>query len=93
MHGDWDEAGSELDADLNGTPAEGEAEFVKTDVTDYDSVLRLFDTAWKKYGRVDIAISNAGIQEAGNWFDPALSLETIKTARSPLPVQSLFPNP
>lgn len=79
MHGDWDEAGSNLDAELKG---KGEIEFVKTDVTDYDSVLKLFDTAWKRYERVDIAISNAGIQEVGNWFDPGLDLESIKTVSS-----------
>ena len=52
---------------------------MKTDVTDYDSVLNLFAVAWKKYGRVDIAISNAGIQEIGNWFDPGLNIESLKT--------------
>jgi NAD(P)-dependent dehydrogenase (short-subunit alcohol dehydrogenase family) len=55
---------------------------VQIDVTDYDSVLRLFDTAWKKYGRVDVAISNAGIQEVGNLFDPGLDLESIKIVNS-----------
>lgn len=55
--------------------------FVKTDVTDYESLLHLFDTAWKQFGRVDIAISNAGLQEAGTWFDPALDLETVKAVR------------
>jgi NAD(P)-dependent dehydrogenase (short-subunit alcohol dehydrogenase family) len=58
---------------------------VKTDVTDYESVLKLFDTAWKKYGKVDIAISNAGIQEVGSLFDPGLGLESVKTVGSPLP--------
>jgi NAD(P)-dependent dehydrogenase (short-subunit alcohol dehydrogenase family) len=51
---------------------------VKTDVTDYESLLRLFEAAWEKFGRVDIAISNAGLQEAGNWFDPSLDLESLK---------------
>jgi NAD(P)-dependent dehydrogenase (short-subunit alcohol dehydrogenase family) len=85
VHGDWDvTGGQELDVELkkkrDGGKA-GETEFVQTDVTDYDSLLRLFDTAWKKYGRVDIAISNAGIQEVGKWFDPGLDLESIKTVR------------
>ena len=55
---------------------------MKTDVTDYDSVLKLFDTAWKKYGQIDIAISNAGIQEVGNWFDPALDLDGVLAVSS-----------
>lgn len=82
MHGDsskhhWDVAGQNLDSELE-SEAGGETHFVYTDVTDYDSVLRLFDTAWKKYGRVDIAISNAGIQEVGNLFDPGLDLDSVK---------------
>lgn len=56
---------------------------MKTDVTDYDSVLKLFDTAWKKYGQIDIAISNAGVQEVGNWFDPGLDLDGVQTVSSP----------
>lgn len=77
MHGDWDAAGQNLDSELK-SKAGGETQFVQTDVTDYNSILRLFDTAWKKYGRLDIAISNAGIQEVGNLFDPGLDLESIK---------------
>lgn len=92
MHGDWDAVGGqELDAELKkkGDGGKGgETDFVQTDVTDYDAVLKLFDTAWKKYGRVDIAVSNAGIQEAGNWFDPGLDLETVKTVR---PFETISP--
>ena len=78
VHGDWDTVGKDLDSELNSKDHQGEVLFVHTDVTDYNSVLKLFDTAWKRYGRVDIAISNAGIQEVGNWFDPGLNLESIK---------------
>ncbi|KAH6715828.1 hypothetical protein BKA61DRAFT_719889 [Leptodontidium sp. MPI-SDFR-AT-0119] len=56
----------------------GETTFVQTDVTDYASVLNLFDTAWKKYGRVDVAISNAGVQEIGSWFEKGLDLEGVR---------------
>ncbi|KAH9206364.1 hypothetical protein DL95DRAFT_375393 [Leptodontidium sp. 2 PMI_412] len=56
----------------------GETTFVQTDVTDYASVLNLFDTAWKKYGRVDVAISNAGVQEVGGWFEKGLDLEGVR---------------
>jgi len=52
---------------------------VKTDVTDYDSIINLFEVAREKYGRVDIAISNAGITEKENWLDPNLDLSSIKT--------------
>ncbi|OTA99810.1 hypothetical protein M426DRAFT_324795 [Hypoxylon sp. CI-4A] len=42
--------------------------YVKTDVTAYESVLNLFKTAWSKYGRIDHAISNAGLVEIGQLF-------------------------
>ena len=42
--------------------------FVKTDVTSYDSVLNLFKVAWSSHGRVDHAISNAGLVEIGQLF-------------------------
>jgi NAD(P)-dependent dehydrogenase (short-subunit alcohol dehydrogenase family) len=82
IHGDWDDTGGlQVDASLSASQSSGTGQttFVKTDVTDYDSVVNLFDVAWKKYGRVDIAISNAGIQEIGNWFDPGLDLNSVKT--------------
>ncbi len=84
MHGDWDAEGQNLDHELEGKGKEngGETEFVQTDVTEYDSILRLFDTAWKKYGRIDIAISNAGVQEQGNLFDPGLDLQSIQKVSS-----------
>ncbi|KAG0646832.1 15-hydroxyprostaglandin dehydrogenase [Hyphodiscus hymeniophilus] len=78
VHGDWDSTAKNLDFELKTNGHKGETFSVQTDVTDYDSVLNLFDTAWKKYGRVDIAISNAGIQEVGNWFDPDLDLTSIR---------------
>ena len=63
---------------------------MKTDVTDYDSIINLFEVARTKYGRVDIAISNAGITEKENWFDPNLDLTSIKTVVLSFP---LLPNP
>lgn len=51
---------------------------MKTDVTDYDQVVDLFEFAFAKYGRVDLAISNAGIQETRGWFDPLLNMESVK---------------
>jgi len=55
---------------------------VSTDVTSYDSLLALFDKALELYGRVDIAISNAGIIEQPGWFDPSLDLDSIRQAPS-----------
>ncbi|KAK0111606.1 hypothetical protein ONS95_001953 [Cadophora gregata] len=86
IHGDWDsQAGSSIDSSIASSSAskvqvpDGSTTFVQTDVTDYDSVLRLFDTALKKHGRVDVAISNAGVQEAGEWFEKGLDLEGVRT--------------
>ncbi|KAH7317830.1 hypothetical protein BKA65DRAFT_515258 [Rhexocercosporidium sp. MPI-PUGE-AT-0058] len=85
IHGDWDaSAGSAVDNSLSSSLTSpkvpgGESTFVQTDVTSYSSVLNLFDTAWKKYGRVDVAISNAGVQEFGGWFEKGLGLEGVKT--------------
>lgn len=42
--------------------------FVKTDVANYASVLGLFKAAWTDYGRIDHAISNAGLVEIGQLF-------------------------
>ncbi|CEL09220.1 hypothetical protein ASPCAL12359 [Aspergillus calidoustus] len=54
------------------------AVFVQTDVTSYDSVLKLFDTAMDTYGHIDHAVAGAGITEIGNPFDPALDMESIR---------------
>ncbi|KAH6988652.1 putative 3-hydroxyacyl-CoA dehydrogenase [Ilyonectria destructans] len=81
IHGDWDASGGQaVDSSLSSpSPAGGGTTFVQTDVANYDSVLNLFDVAWKKYGRVDVAISNAGVQEVWNWFEPSLDIESVKT--------------
>ncbi|KAJ9639195.1 hypothetical protein H2204_003806 [Knufia peltigerae] len=52
--------------------------FKVTDVTQYQSMLELFDLCFQTYRRVDSAVSCAGIIEIGNWFDPNLDLETIR---------------
>ncbi|RFU27054.1 hypothetical protein B7463_g9285, partial [Scytalidium lignicola] len=81
VHGDWDATnGEKLDASLksNSSSSSGESHFVKIDVFNYSSVISLFEKAWRLYKRVDIAISNAGVEETGQWFDPNLDRETIK---------------
>lgn len=62
----------------NAQPSAG-ALFVVTDVTSYQSVLGLFQACLEQFGRIDSAVSCAGIIEIGNWFDPTLDLETVQT--------------
>lgn len=54
------------------------AVFHKTDVTDYQSVLDLFDAAFSIYGRIDHVMAAAGMVEIGDWFDPTLTLESVR---------------
>ncbi|KAK8126884.1 uncharacterized protein PG998_002643 [Apiospora kogelbergensis] len=49
-------------------PASKHVTFVRTDVTSYAEVLNLFKEAWRLYGRIDYAISNAGLVEIGQLF-------------------------
>ncbi|KAI9695550.1 MAG: hypothetical protein M1820_008563 [Bogoriella megaspora] len=51
--------------------------FVQTNVTSYDANLKLFQTAHKLHGRVDHALSIAGVPETQKWFDPSLTLADI----------------
>lgn len=52
---------------------------VSCDVTKYDDIYRLFRTAYDQHGRVDHAVSCAGIFEVGNWYDPALTVDTVQS--------------
>ncbi|PPJ50279.1 hypothetical protein CBER1_04887 [Cercospora berteroae] len=54
------------------------ATFVPTDVTSYADQLKLFATAFEKYGRVDHAIANAGIYEPDSWFPETADLESVQ---------------
>lgn len=47
-------------------------------MTDYSEIYNLFKQARDIHGRIDHAISCAGIFEQGNWFDPNLTIETVK---------------
>jgi len=55
------EAGEELVRELRGY-AGTEAEFVKTDVRDEDEVRALIDYTVKRFGRLDVAVNNAGTE-------------------------------
>ncbi|KAL2841136.1 hypothetical protein BJY01DRAFT_257141 [Aspergillus pseudoustus] len=73
------EAGEAIAKRVNRTNSSPpRAVFVQTDVTSYDSVLKLFDSAMDTYGRIDHAVAGAGITEIGNIFDPALDMESIR---------------
>lgn len=65
------------------------AVFQSTDVTNYQSLLGLFDLAFKTYNHIDHVVSAAGIVEIGNWFDFGLTLQTVREVslrtRPPLP--------
>ncbi|MDO2385488.1 3-oxoacyl-ACP reductase [Mycobacterium avium subsp. hominissuis] len=53
---------ADIDADAGAAAAdELSGLFVPTDVADEDAVNALFDTAARRYGRIDIAFNNAGI--------------------------------
>ncbi|KAJ5190153.1 uncharacterized protein N7498_009138 [Penicillium cinerascens] len=52
--------------------------FQTTDVTNYQSVLALFDLAFNTYKRIDHVVSAAGIVEIGNWFDFGLTLQSVR---------------
>ena len=71
---------------LNNYPTEEpgqppRAVFQSTDVTNYQSVLGLFDLAFNTYKRIDHVVSAAGIVEIGNWFDFGLTLQTVRQVR------------
>jgi len=47
-------------------------------VVAYADNLALFDAAFNAFGRVDHAISNAGLGEQGNLIDPQLDLASVR---------------
>ena len=57
--------------------------FVKTDVTSYADNLALFKAALSRHGRIDHAISIAGIGESNKWIGSNLSLDDIETSVRP----------
>lgn len=51
-----------ISADINA-PADDQIDFVKTDVTDPDSLKHMVDTVVAKYGHIDALVANAGVAE------------------------------
>lgn len=67
---DYDgQAGAETERQLCGYGAE--ALFIKTDVTDYQSLLNARENILKEFGRVDVLIVNAGISVKHSFGDIA----------------------
>src|SRR5437879_11823000 len=60
VYGRRDKQGQELVAELQGLRAE--AIFVRTDVRKDEDVRNLVDQAVKRFGRLDIAVNNAGTE-------------------------------
>ena len=50
-------------------------------MTKYTDLLPLFETALEIFGRIDFAISDAGVPGIGNWVDPDLGSEGVKQVR------------
>jgi len=73
------EKGLAFERELAKSSVEGQNTcFVQTDAADYQSNLNLFETAHRACGRVDHAVSAAGVSERGNITDPSLTLESVK---------------
>jgi NAD(P)-dependent dehydrogenase (short-subunit alcohol dehydrogenase family) len=60
VSGRHDDAGQDLAAELRALGAE--AEFVRADVQKEDDVRNLVDTAVARFGRLDVAVNNAGVE-------------------------------
>src|SRR5258707_3307688 len=64
-----EDAGRALAADLRGAGAQ-EAEFVRADVRNEDEVRELIDGTVARFGRLDVAVNNAGTEgEPGSLLD------------------------
>jgi NAD(P)-dependent dehydrogenase (short-subunit alcohol dehydrogenase family) len=60
VSGRRDDAGQALVAELRGLGAE--AEFVRADASNEDDLRKLVDAAVARFGRLDVAVNNAGIE-------------------------------
>jgi NAD(P)-dependent dehydrogenase (short-subunit alcohol dehydrogenase family)/rhamnose utilization protein RhaD (predicted bifunctional aldolase and dehydrogenase) len=73
-----EESGLSLTSSLNKLKSPNRALFIKTDVSDADSVKELIISTVKEFGGLDIMISNAGVLRAGGLdeMDPDLFSKT-----------------
>lgn len=80
--GDWDEVkSSKLVEQLqtSSSSSNGSVTNLKVNITDYQSLLSLFDTAYKKHGQIDMAICCAAVTERPGYWEPnKLNLETVR---------------
>jgi len=72
------EAGEKYAAELKDR-----AIFVKTDVTSWDSIINLFETAYAKFGPIDVVCGNAGIAGFDNLLDDEID-ETSGKLKAPV---------
>ena len=69
---------------LNDSSSTGsEVIFVPCDVTNYGDIYNLLKTAYDNYGRIDHTFACAGIFEKVGWFDPDLTIESVKNEKGP----------
>ncbi|OQE36688.1 hypothetical protein PENCOP_c011G04658 [Penicillium coprophilum] len=73
-----DQLAKRLSASSHSSPSHPQVIFCETNVTEYKSIVNLFDTTLSAYGHIDHVIACAGIMEIGNWFDPNLTLEDVR---------------
>jgi NAD(P)-dependent dehydrogenase (short-subunit alcohol dehydrogenase family) len=60
-----EKTGNELVGELNSTKSSNHSVFVRTDVSDPESVESLMKSAVRDFGGIDLVISNAGVLRAG----------------------------
>ncbi|KAK4443890.1 hypothetical protein QBC34DRAFT_416310 [Podospora aff. communis PSN243] len=80
-------AGTKLASSLSSSqpakPSGGSAHFVKTNVCSYADQLALFAEAFRRHGRVDAAVTCAGVLDHPGWFDPSmLTLDAVQEESS-----------
>ena len=73
-----DELARKLCESLPSSSSRPRATFCQTNVTEYKSIVSLFDKALETYRHIDHVVAGAGIVEIGNWFDPNLTLEEVR---------------
>ena len=58
-----EQAGKDLAASLGSN-----AHFIKCDIADYDDQARMYTEVWKKWGRLDALLANAGIVDRSSIY-------------------------